>query len=256
MKGAIIGGTGFYEAGDLLRTETVKTPYGTVEVEVIRHQESEIAFLNRHGKGHFVPPHKVNYQANLKALEMQGITHVLAGTAVGSCNPDFQTGDLVLLTDLIDNTRGRSLTFFDGGPEGVRHFDMSDPYCRNLRELMKKTAERHPPGFKGEGIYCCSEGPRFETAAEVNMIRQWGADVVGMTNVPEAQLAKELGLCYAAVSVVVNMATGMEDGAVDLEYGDGVIRDAMKCLRLMLKDTLLQPLDQNQCGCSDALIPL
>ena len=118
MKGAIIGGTGFYEAGDLLRTETVKTPYGTVEVEVIRHQESEIAFLNRHGKGHSVPPHKVNYQANLKALEMLGIHHVLAGTAVGSCNPDFQTGDLVLLTDLIDNTRGRSLTFFDGGPEG------------------------------------------------------------------------------------------------------------------------------------------
>ena len=88
------------------------------------------------------------------------------------------------------------------------------------------------------------------------MIRQWGDDVVGMTNVPEAQLAKELGLCYAAVSVVVNMATGMEDGAVDLEYGDGVIRDAMQCLRLILKDTLLQPLDQNQCGCSDALIPL
>ena len=136
MRGAIIGGTGFYEAGDLLRTETVKTPYGTVEVEVIRHQESEIAFLNRHGKGHSVPPHKVNYQANLKALEMLGIRHVLAGTAVGSYNPGFQTGDLILLTDLMDNTRGRPLTFFDGGPEGVRHFDMSDPYCRNLRELL------------------------------------------------------------------------------------------------------------------------
>ena len=95
MKGAIIGGTGFYEAGDLLRTETVKTPYGTVEVEVIRHQESEIAFLNRHGKGHSVPPHKVNYQANLKDLEMLGIRHVLAGTAVESCNPGFQTGELI-----------------------------------------------------------------------------------------------------------------------------------------------------------------
>ncbi len=256
MIGAIIGGTGFYEAGDLLRTEEVMTPYGKVDIEIIRHQDSELAFLNRHGKGHSVPPHKVNYKANLKALEMLGIRHVLAGTAVGSCNPDFQNGDLILLTDLIDNTRGRPLTYYDGGSEGVKHFDMSDPYCRNLRKLMTHTAEEQPSGFKGEGVYCCSEGPRFETAAEVRMIRQWGGDVVGMTNVPEAQLAKELGLCYAAVSVVVNMATGMEQGSVDLEYGDGTIQKAMQRLRNLLKDTLLLPLDQEKCGCSDALIPL
>ena len=256
MNGAIIGGTGFYYAGDLLRTESVETPFGTVDVEIIRHGDSELGFLNRHGKGHSVPPHKVNYKANLKALEMLGIRHVLAGAAVGSCNPDFQNGDLILLTDLIDNTRGRSLTYFDGGESGVKHFDMSDPYCRNLRKRMSETAKDQPPGFKGEGVYCCSEGPRFETAAEVRMIRQWGGDVVGMTNVPEAQLAKELGLCYAAVSVVVNMATGMEQGAVDLEYGDGLIKASMQRLRKLLKDSLIAPLDQDHCGCSNALIPL
>ena len=121
---------------------------------------------------------------------------------------------------------------------------------------MSETVKDQAPGFKGEGVYCCSEGPRFETAAEVRMISQWGGDVVGMTNVPEAQLAKELGLCYAAVSVVVNMATGMEQGAVDLEYGDGLIKASMQRLRKLLKDSLIAPLDQNHCGCSNALIPL
>ena len=256
MVGAIIGGTGFYEAGDLLRTETVNTKFGNVEVEIILHKESELAFLNRHGKAHSIPPHKVNYQANIKALEMLGIRHILAGTAVGSCNPNFRNGDLILLTDLIDNTRGRALTFYDGGENGVKHFDMSDPYCRNLRNIMIKTADELSPGFKGEGVYCCSEGPRFETASEVRMIRQWGGDVVGMTNVPEAQLAKELGLCYAAVSVVVNMATGMEQGTVDLEYGGGLLKASMKRLRTLLKDSLLHPLDQKNCDCEDALIPL
>ena len=108
MNGAIIGGTGFYDAGDLLRTESVETPFGTVDVEIIRYGDSELGFLNRHGKAHSVPPHKVNYKANLKALEMLGIRHVLAGTAVGSCNPDFQNGDCLLYTSPSPRDRQKS----------------------------------------------------------------------------------------------------------------------------------------------------
>ena len=129
----------------------------------------------------------------------------------------------MLLSDFLDMTRQRPQTFFEGGSEGVRHVNMDDPYCSNLRKQLYETAKLHDVRLKGGDVYICTEGPRFETEAEIKMMKQWGADVVGMTNVPEVVLAKELGLCYASVGFVVNMATGMESESIQLDKIDEMV---------------------------------
>jgi len=133
---------------------------------------------------------------------------------------------------------------------------MDDPYCANLRKHLLEAAKRHDVQFKGNAVYICTEGPRFETEAEIKMMREWGADVVGMTSVPEVVLAKELGLCYASVGFVVNMATGMESGPIQLEsIGEMLARNKEK-VNLMFLDIFTKTLDQQNCGCSDSIVNL
>jgi 5'-methylthioadenosine phosphorylase len=253
---AIIGGTGVYESGTPERVERVSTPYGTVELDVVRHHGEEIAFLARHGKGHSVPPHRINYRANLKALQQLGVTHILATAAVGSLNPEFRPGDLVLVSDFLDGTWGRPSTFFDGEHGEVRHVNLEEPYCPRLNSRFAETAEALGIPVHGRGVYVCTEGPRFETPAEIRMFRQWGASLVGMTNVPEVVLAKELGLCYAAVGLVVNMASGMESTPITLEE----IRQALEGCRDRATRICLElfraPQDQQHCACAHAVMGL
>ena len=210
MRYGIIGGTGVYQPGDLpgATIERVHTPYGDVEVTVGTYEGKEVAFLPRHGKGHSVPPHRVNYRANIWALKELGVTTVLATAAVGSLNRLFRPGDLVVIDDVIDWTKGRPSTFFEQGP--VVHIDFSDPYCGRVRKGLVEVAHDLGLRLHHGGVYVCAEGPRFESKAEIALFARLGGDVVGMTSMPEAALAKEAEMCYATVCMVTNWARGWQ----------------------------------------------
>lgn len=209
---AVIGGSGVYSISSLghPRKLVVRTPYGKVsDVVVGEIHGRKVAFLPRHGRGHTVPPHRINYRANLWALGKLGVTRVLATTACGSLSRKMRPGERVLLTQFLDFTKSRPLTFYEGGRSGVVHVDMTEPYCPEIRSVLSKTASRIGLKLHPRATYACTEGPRFETPAEIKAFRKLGADLVGMTNVPECVLARELGICYAVVGMVTNYAAGL-----------------------------------------------
>jgi 5'-methylthioadenosine phosphorylase len=156
-----------------------------------------------------VPPHRINYRANIAAFQDLGVTNILATAAVGSLSDTMPPGSLALLTQFMDFTRGRPSTFFDGEDDRVVHVDVSDPYCPHLRGELGKAAEQRNEKLHRDATYVCAEGPRFETPAEIHMFRQLGSDVVGMTGLPEVVLAREAGICYASVAIVTNWAAGV-----------------------------------------------
>jgi 5'-methylthioadenosine phosphorylase len=202
---AIIGGTGAELLGSDpgIRARTVSTPYGTVEVQ----QAGPLLFLPRHGAA-YVAPHNINARANISALVQEGVSHVLATAACGSMDGSLGPGDLALLTDFVDFTRARACTFDPDGPPA--YTDMSEPYDRDLRALILKAAADMGAEVRTEAVYACTEGPRFETRAEIRAYRQLGCQLVGMTQVPEVVLAREAGLPYAALAIVTNLAAGMQ----------------------------------------------
>lgn len=204
---AIIGGTGLEEMLGVSEVTNVGTPYGISHaISICEVQGRRVAFLPRHGRKHDVPPHKINFRANIYALYKLGVERIIATNAVGAINPNFKPGDIVVPHDLIDFTRQRPLTFYDTAP--VTHIDFTEPYCPELRKILIEKA-REVGDVHEQAVYVCTEGPRFETPAEIKMFRLLGCDVVGMTGVPEATLARELGMCYATICFVSNMAAGM-----------------------------------------------
>ena len=212
MSVAIIAGTAIYNIpGIPLKEESVETPYGTVPVYRAQGDFEDLIFLARHGIKHDTPPHKVNYRANIKALEMLGIKRVLATYAVGSINKEIPPLGLALVTDFLDFTSNREHTFFDGGDSGVKHVDMSITYNPILNEKLLALAPDFNINLRPNAVYVSTNGPRLESPAEIRMYAQLGGDVVGMTGIPEATLARELGLCYAAVAFSVNWAAGIEE---------------------------------------------
>jgi 5'-methylthioadenosine phosphorylase len=211
MPTAIIAGTAIYNLpGFNLKEETITTPYGPALVYYVEGVDIDLIFLARHGIKHDTPPHKINYRANIKALEMLGVKRVLATNAVGSISKDIPPLGLALLTDFLDFTSGREMTFFDGGESGVKHIDVSIPYCPTLNNQLLKLTPAFNLNLLPEAVYVCSNGPRLESPAEIRMFAQLGGDVIGMTGIPEATLARELGLCYSAVAFSVNWAAGIE----------------------------------------------
>lgn len=256
MEKAIIGGTGVYDIGEDSYVESVSTEYGDVEVDVVKINGEEIAFLPRHGKGHSVPPHLINYRANMKSLEKLGVKYIYATVAVGSMNENYAPGDIVVINDFLDFTKSRPITFYEGGEEGVIHSDMSDPYCKNLREVFYKTAQKKGVGIKGEGVYVCTEGPRFETAAEIKMYKALGGDVVGMTNVPEVVLAKELKICYSAIGIISNWCTGIEPDGITVHDIAGAMEGKKELVTKLFIDALQEGLNQENCTCNNSLIRL
>lgn len=209
---AIIGGSGIYHPESLadVREEVVETPYGApVPLKIGSYSHLEVVFLPRHGEKHHLPPHRINYRANMAALKKIGVTKAFATAAVGSLNPAMKPGELAFLDQFIDFTRGREGTYYDGGEGGVAHIDLTHPYCGDLRDLLIGAAEERRIPYHPRAVYVCTEGPRFETGAEIRMFRAWGADLVGMTNVPEVVLARELGICYSAIALVTNYAAGI-----------------------------------------------
>lgn len=227
-KIAIIGGSGVYDLFEEGEITTIKTPYGKVEnVSKIRSKEKEIYFLPRHGPDHSVPPHLINYRANIYALHSLEVEEIYATNAVGSINQKIQPGDFVVPDQLIDMTKSRILTFFDGETEiifndgtskqGVVHLDYTEPYAPRLRKkifsLVKELSEKVHDG----GVLVCTEGPRFETPAEIKMFQSFGGTLVGMTTVPEAVLAKEVQIAYATLCLVTNFGAGMQEEVTHTE---------------------------------------
>lgn len=236
---AIIGGTGV--GGFPLEGEptevSVRTHWGVADLRVGRLRGKAVVFLARHGSGHKVPPHRINYRANIAALKKVGVRAAFATTAVGSMREDLLPGELVLLSNLIDFTRDRTgKTFFDGGDAPVVHSDLTHPYSDELRTLCLESAEELGIALRPGGVYICGDGPRYETAAEVKLFASWGADVAGMTAVPEVPLAREAGIHYAGISLVTNLGAGLSRG----ELTHAEVEEAMEAARPRLIALLVE----------------
>jgi 5'-methylthioadenosine phosphorylase len=219
MRVAIVGGSGV-DVSSLLggtQAKTVGTPYGDVAVEVGEFQGQEIGFLRRHGPGHSVPPHRINYRANIWALSELGVERVLTTAAVGSLREEMAPGHFVIVDQFLDFTKQRPSTFHEGGPEGVVHVDVTAPFCPQLRELLVSHGTSLDVPVHDGGVYVCAEGPRYETAAEIRAFAMLGGDLAGMTVVPEVVLARELGLCYANIASVTNLAAGLTESPLSHE---------------------------------------
>ncbi len=208
---AIIGGSGFSKKGfkGAVEKRTVDTPYGDVVVNLIELSGKRGYFLPRHGEGHSFPPHQIPYKANIFALKKLGVERIIALSAVGSMNLDMPPGSLVIPDQFIDFTKNRDYSFSAKGH--VYHIDVTDPFCEEIAEALLKSAYENGISIKSGGTYVVTEGPRFETPAEINAFRILGGDLVGMTLVPECVLARELSLCYLPVCTVTNYAAGISD---------------------------------------------
>lgn len=237
---AIIGGSGLTRLSTLAvaRREVVRTPYGEPSSALVFGQIAgrDVVFLARHGYGHTIPPHRVNYRANLWALKKYGVASILAVASVGAIGGEYGIGDLVLPHQLIDYTSGRENTFFDGGDREVVHVDFTHPYTAQLRERCLAAARSAGILMHDAGVYAAVSGPRLETAAEIDRLARDGATMVGMTGMPEAVLARELGVAYAAIAVVVNHAAGRGDSAleVSMESIVAVLETAMDKVRSLI----------------------
>ncbi len=206
----IIGGTGVDPVIlEGFKKTTISTPYGQAMCHKGILSGNEVAFITRHGAGHTVAPHKVNYRANIWALKSLGVEEIFATTAVGSLNIKMKVGSFIVCDQLLDFTKSRINTFYDNPERGVAHVDFTQPYCSTLRARVIKCLEKTNIVFHTQGCYVCTEGPRYETAAEIKMYALLGGDVVGMTNAPESVLAREAEMCYTNVSIVTNMAAGI-----------------------------------------------
>ena len=237
---AIIGGSGLTRLSTLAvaHREVVRTPYGEPSSALVFGQIAgrDAIFLARHGHGHTIPPHRVNYRANLWALKARGATEVLAVASVGGIR-NARPGELVLPHQLIDYTHDRAATFFDGGDQHVMHIDFTHPYTLTLREKCLAAAKAAGIGLIDGGVYGAVSGPRLETVAEIDRMERAGATLVGMTGMPEAALAREIELPYAAIAVVVNHAAGRGDSAVQIsmERIAEVLETAMGRVRILLE---------------------
>ncbi|KAA3661912.1 MAG: S-methyl-5'-thioinosine phosphorylase [Chloroflexi bacterium] len=246
MPNAIIAGTAIYNIpGKKFSEEVVETPYG--RTLVYRVENEDLIFLARHGINHDTPPHKINYRANIKALEMLGVKRILAANAVGSINKNIPPLGLSIVTDFLDFTSGREFTFFDGGESGVKHVDVSIPYCPTLNKQLLALAPNFDLKLLPESVYVSTNGPRLESPAEISMYSKLGGDVVGMTGIPEATLARELGLCYAAVAFSVNWAAGIEKEINFIGNSDGLDKLKANLLALFIK-TLSTTTDEDCCA--------
>ena len=214
---ALIGGTGLYQLAGLedLSEELIETPWGTPSDAVMtgRLHGRRVAFLARHGGGHSIAPHQINYRANLHALKELGARRVIGINAVGGIREDMGPRVLAVPDQIIDYTHGRITSFCDGGESAVRHIDFSEPYSARLRRELIDACRRAAVDVIDGGCYGATQGPRLETRAEITRMKRDGCDLVGMTGMPEAALARELDLDYACLALVANWAAGCGDEA-------------------------------------------
>lgn len=239
---AIIGGTGLTELDGPVLTHTHRqtTELGAPSSPIIEGEwgGQRVLFLARHGHPHKVPPHKINYRANLLALQALGATAILAVNAVGGIHADMGSGVLVVPDQIVDYTWGRESTFFDGEFRPLDHIDLTEPYDETARQALLKGAAAADIPVLDFGVYAATQGPRLETIAEITRLERDGCDLVGMTGMPEAALARELGIPYASLCLVVNPAAGKAEGEITMEDIQRVIAGGMDQVREVLAAAL------------------
>jgi len=254
-KLAVIGGTGVYDPSmlrDVTRVD-LDTPFGRVSCQSGVLAGKQVAFIPRHGSRHSIPPHLINYRANIWALKKLGVRKIIATTAVGSLNPSMKPGEFVLPDQFLDFTKSRVSTFYDGGERGVVHLDLTHPYCPKLGRYMASVAKKLNLKAHAGGCYVCTEGPRFETPAEIKAFSLLGGDLVGMTGVPEAVLAREAEMCYVTVSMVTNFAAGISKEYLTHREVLDTMQLAAEHTRRLIAGTIENTDPDSQCDCQQAL---
>lgn len=243
---AIIGGSGLTQLANLAveRREVVRTPYGEPSGPLTfgRICNQPAVFIARHGYGHTIPPHEVNYRANVWALKQAKATSIVSIASVGGIRADLGPGQIVIPHQIIDYTWGRKATFHEGGDMAVVHIDFTQPYDPELRQVLLEAARDAGQEVIDGGVYAAMQGPRLETAAEIDRIERDGADIVGMTGMPEAALARELELPYAAINVVANHAAGRGDSKIGIQFAtlEDILCETMVRVRRIIEMICLE----------------
>ena len=252
-KFSIIAGTGLEKLKKDVKCFSAKTPYGPVQsLFMEKIDKKKVIFLPRHGSEHSIPPHKINYRANVYALREMGVERILATNAVGGIDHDIKPGQIVVPHDFVDFTKLRCATFYDEDP--VTHVDVSQPYCPEIRKLLIENARKHDLQVWDKAVLACTEGPRYETPGEIKMFRRLGCDVVGMTSFPEVVLARELEMCYASICYVSNKAAGMQERLTALEVSKVSKQILPKIEEVLIETIRSLPLKrEGNCPCANAL---
>ena len=238
----IIGGSGLYSLDDSADTEsiTIETPFSNNPVTLTRQQRGnlELLFLPRHGADHGLPPHKINYRANLSALNSCGVKAIYAVNVTGGINSNMPPGTIVLPDQIIDYTWGREHTCFDSLESAENHVDFTLPYDSRLRQILLEKSDALGIEIQPEAIYGCTQGPRLESAAEIAKLQRDGCDIVGMTAMPEAALARELNIPYASIAIVVNWAAGLTDKPIAFAEISAVLDEGVTTAKKILNAVL------------------
>jgi 5'-methylthioadenosine phosphorylase len=250
----IIGGTGFYDPQLLKNTKEKKmhTPYGSPSdiITVGELEGRKVAFLPRHARKHTIRPTDVNYRANVHALKQLGVQWILSPSTVGSLREEYKPGDLVFVDQFIDRTTRREESFYE--TPKVCHISVGEPTCPELRRLLARIAEEMKISYHKSGTYVCIEGPRFSTKAESKLFRNWGADVVGMTLVPECVLAREAEICYASISTVTDYDSWKDHPVTAGEVGK-IMRENIEKVKKLIKEAIRRIPEERACECKTAL---
>jgi 5'-methylthioadenosine phosphorylase len=251
----VIAGSGIYNIPDLevIDSVTVGTPYGEPSdiYRIGRFAGKEVVFLLRHGSKHHIPPHRINYRANIWGFRELGISRILSIGATGGISRRMMPGTIVVLDQLLDMTSGRDATFFE--QDDVVHIDFTNPFCPDLRHELIAAASDAGIKVEKRGTYIAVNGPRLETAAEIRAFARLGADVVGMTGMPEAVLGRELEICFAGVAVVTNTAAGIAEGMLTAKEVVDVMQAATEQIRMLLKAFFERYFIKHACTCGSAL---
>ncbi len=253
----VFGGSGFYQLLKKVEERAINTPYGAPSdrIAIGRVDGRKVAFLPRHGHGHKVPAHAINYRANLWAMKSLGVTRILAPTAVGSLQPHIKPGDFVVCDQFVDRTSGRKDTFYDG-PVSI-HISTADPYCPELREIASSSAQGLGINVHPKGTVVVIQGPRFSTRAESKWFSSAGWEVINMTQYPEVTLARELEICYVNISLITDYDVGLEGGDIEPVTAEEVVKvfadNNRRVRELIFKMIPRIPAERADCPCCTAL---
>ncbi|MBI3378915.1 MAG: S-methyl-5'-thioadenosine phosphorylase [Nitrospirae bacterium] len=251
----VIGGSGVYEIdGVVIKEEKrISTPFGAPSdsYRIGGISGIEVAFLPRHGSPHHIAPHKINYRANIWGFRELGAERIISVNAVGGINPKLKPGSIVILNQIIDMTEGRASTFYD--EEEIVHVDFTEPYCPELRTALLTAGKKAGVALKEDAAYICVNGPRLETAAEIKAFSLFGADVVGMTGMPEASLARELAICFSGIGVITNFAAGISGNRLTTTEVVRTMAESAEVVKALLERTFVNIPHTRNCMCKDAL---
>lgn len=244
----IIGGSGVYEIthkADSCKNQMVKTDYGEVEVSILDIFSKRVAFIPRHASGHSIPPHRINFRANIDALKAVGVDRIISTNSVGSMNENMPPGSFVIPDDFLDFSQNRAKTFFE---DKVVHVDVTEAYCPSLRDTLAECGDV----ILG-ATYVCTEGPRFETPAEIRMFKMLGGDLVGMTGLPEVTLAREREICYNSICIVSNYASGISEQELTIDEVFEMVAQKEVELLDIIYNFIKKVDDSSDCTCHHAL---